>query len=248
MGLPMSTAAVKDRLKAVPLLARLGDKELDLLASAARHVSYRKNARIFEEGSSADCCYVLTSGRTKVVLNSEDGAEVLLGDLAEGDMVGELALLDGFARSAALVAIEPCCFLLIPAPAFERLRANVAFERKLVAQLADPPGAVGARPQGGNRPVDRASCLVSGADRASRRLARRQEYRHPQEAAPGTGGDGGMHARDGEPRACGAQAEEAGHTRCSWIWISSSVTSAPRLEALRGRWGEPEAPHCGHLP
>jgi CRP-like cAMP-binding protein len=136
MGLPMSTAAVKDRLKAVPLLAGLGDKELDLLASAARHVSYRKNARIFEEGSSADCCYVLTSGRAKVVLNSEDGAEVLLGDLAEGDLVGELALLDGFARSAALVAIEPCHFLLIPAPAFERLRANAAFERKLVAQLA----------------------------------------------------------------------------------------------------------------
>ena len=106
-----------------------------MLAMSARSASYRKNARVFEEGSIADCCFVLTSGRAKVVLDSADGTEVLLADVAPGDLVGEVALLDGFARSAALVALEPCHFIVIPASAFDLLRANAAFERKLVARV-----------------------------------------------------------------------------------------------------------------
>ena len=135
MGAPMSTAAVKSRLSAVPLFSGLGASELEFLASAARSVSFRKAARIFEEGALADCCYVLLEGRAKVVLNSEDGGEVLLNDVTPGDLVGEVALLDGFTRSAALLALEPCHLIVIPAAALDALRANPTFERKLVARV-----------------------------------------------------------------------------------------------------------------
>lgn len=131
----MSPEVVKRYLRAVALFADLSESELDVLASAARDVVFRKGARVFEEGTPADCCYVLTAGRAKVVLESEDGVEILLDDLVPGSLVGELALLDGFTRSAALVTIEPSHFLRIPATAFDRLRSNVAFERKLVARV-----------------------------------------------------------------------------------------------------------------
>ena len=135
MGAPMTIAAVKDCLSAVSLFSGLADKELTLLAAAARGTTFRKNARVFEEGATADCCYVLTSGRAKVVLNTEDGGEVLISAVVPGDLVGEVALLDGFTRSAALVAVESCHFLIIPASALDTLRGNTAFERKLVARV-----------------------------------------------------------------------------------------------------------------
>jgi CRP-like cAMP-binding protein len=135
MGAPMTTAAVKSRLAGVPLFSGLTASELEFLASSARSVSFRKGARVFEEGALADCCYVLVEGRAKVVLNSEDGGEVLLNDVAPGDLVGEVALLDGFTRSAALLAMEPCHFIVIAAAAFDTLRANPAFERTLVARV-----------------------------------------------------------------------------------------------------------------
>jgi CRP-like cAMP-binding protein len=135
MGLPMSMAAIRSHLGAVALFADIGQPELDRLAAAARFVTYRKHARIFEEGSSAECCYLLTAGHARVVLNCDDGDEVLLAEIQPGDLVGELALLDGCARSAALVAAELCHLIVIPAPAFQLLRANKAFEQRLVSQV-----------------------------------------------------------------------------------------------------------------
>ena len=135
MATPMSTSVVKGCLSAVPLFSDLTDKELDFLASVARSMTFRKGARIFEEGAPADCCYVLTSGRAKVVLDSEDGVEILLGDVSPGDLVGEVALLDGFTRSAALIATEASHLIRIPAAAFDTLRSNLSFERKLVARV-----------------------------------------------------------------------------------------------------------------
>ena len=133
MAIPMSKAVIKEKLSAVPLFSTLSDPQLDSLSSATRSVPFLKGARVFEEGAPADCCYVLVSGRAKVTLESEDGVEIVLSEVAPGDLVGEVALLDGFPRSAALVAMERCYFLRIPAPALDALRSTVAFERKLVA-------------------------------------------------------------------------------------------------------------------
>src|SRR5688572_28926513 len=126
MGVPMNTVAVKSRLSSLPLFSELTEREWDLLASAVRSVSFRKGARIFEEGAPADGCYVLTAGRAKVVLNSTNGSEVLVNDIVPGDLVGELALLDGFPRSAALVAVEMSHFFVIPRTVFDTLRQNLA--------------------------------------------------------------------------------------------------------------------------
>src|SRR5262245_8725887 len=135
MSAAMSTPAIKNRVSTVPLFSSLSSPELDRLASGSRSVTFRRGARIFEEGSGADCCYLLVDGRAKVVLDSEDGSEVLLGEVAPGDLVGEVALLDGSTRSAALVVTVSSQFIVIPATVFHQLRANPAFEKGLVARV-----------------------------------------------------------------------------------------------------------------
>ena len=132
---PMSKDVIRGCLKAVPLFTDLSGRELDLLTEAARPVRYSKGARIFEEDTAADCCFILTAGKAHVVLSGENGTEILLHVVTPPSLVGEMALLDRSTRSASLVATDDCHLIRIPASAFESIRTNPAFERRLVERL-----------------------------------------------------------------------------------------------------------------
>ena len=132
----MTTVAKKEWLKSVPLFSTLSDEEVSSLASASGSTAVPKHGRVFEEGSPGDCCYVLTAGEARVVLSGGGESEVLVATIRPRMLVGELALLDGAPRSAALVASQACRFIRIPAAAFERLRTNAAFEQRLVRHVA----------------------------------------------------------------------------------------------------------------
>jgi CRP-like cAMP-binding protein len=127
---------IKDRLRVVPLFADLSTAEIDALAAGSRAFGVRKNTRVLEEGTPADSCLVLASGRAKVLLSGDNGTEILLAVIRPTTLVGEVALLDRSTRTASLVAIEPCQFIRIPAPAFEQLRTNPRFEHKMVSRVA----------------------------------------------------------------------------------------------------------------
>jgi CRP/FNR family cyclic AMP-dependent transcriptional regulator len=135
MALAMSKEVIAGCLKTVPLFSGLSSGDLSALAASARPVAFRKGARIFEEGSAADSCFVLTSGKARVVLAGNSGTEVLLQILTPPALVGEIALLDRTTRSASLVASEPCHFIKIPGPSLQALRKDPAFEDRLIRGL-----------------------------------------------------------------------------------------------------------------
>jgi CRP-like cAMP-binding protein len=127
-------------LRSVPLFADASDVSDADLSALSRHVTLvtrKRQGRIFEEGASADACYVLIDGRAKVVISGERGSEIILNILEPHCLVGELSLLDGSPRSAALVAIEESTFLRIPSDAFTNLqRKNAALQARLLAHVA----------------------------------------------------------------------------------------------------------------
>jgi CRP/FNR family transcriptional regulator, cyclic AMP receptor protein len=131
----MSKAVITEYLLRIPLFADLSHEELLVLAQDARLLMFRKGARVFEEGSPADCCFVMTDGKARVVLSGDGGTEIVLATVLPGSVVGEVALLDRSRRSAALVAADACYFIRIPGDAFDRMRSNIVFERKLVAHV-----------------------------------------------------------------------------------------------------------------
>jgi CRP/FNR family transcriptional regulator, cyclic AMP receptor protein len=126
---------LKDYLLRIPLFAELPDQELAVLVQDARPQMFRKGARVFEEGSPADCCFVLTAGKARVVLSGDGGSDILLATVMPDSVVGEVALLDRSNRSASLVAAEASHFIRISGEAFDRMRSNIVFERKLVAHV-----------------------------------------------------------------------------------------------------------------
>jgi len=123
-------------LRAVPLFADsrdVSDADLVALAASVTRLAMKKNARVFEEATSADACYVMTDGRAKVVISGERGTEIILAILERGSLVGELSLVDGSPRSAALVTLTESTFLRISRDGFTDLRRkNRAFQDRLL--------------------------------------------------------------------------------------------------------------------
>jgi CRP/FNR family cyclic AMP-dependent transcriptional regulator len=93
-------------LKKVPLFAELDKLELSHLAGVAFQKTYLKGSFILFEKEMGSTLSVISKGKVKVTVTGEEGKEVILAVLSEGDFFGDLALLDGKPRSASVVAME----------------------------------------------------------------------------------------------------------------------------------------------
>lgn len=89
-------------LRSVPLFAELDDEDLERFSRVAVPRSYPEGTRVFHEGDHSDACYIVKSGTFRVTREHPDGRAITLATLSEGDIVGELAMLDGEVRSASV--------------------------------------------------------------------------------------------------------------------------------------------------
>ncbi len=123
-------------LARVPLLDGLSAQELERIATVAVARSFPKGARVFHEGDPSDACYVIRSGEVRVTREHSDGRAIALATLGPGEIVGELAMLDGEARSASLEALSDLELLAISAPDMRGLlERNGSITAKLVIAL-----------------------------------------------------------------------------------------------------------------
>jgi len=132
----MKRPVTEQLLRLAPLFADLPPALLGNVAGNARPIFRAKGARIFEEGSVADCCYLLTDGRVKVVLADTADGQITLNVLDPLCLIGEVSLLDNLPRSAGLIAMEDSQLVQIGRTSFLELRNNRSFEDKLVVHVA----------------------------------------------------------------------------------------------------------------
>ena len=93
-------------LSRVPLFGRLSPEEIQALARRVRFRSFRAGEIIFHRHDPGSTFYVIMRGVVKIFLSSEEGQEVVLIILKEGEFMGELSLIDGEPRSASAMALE----------------------------------------------------------------------------------------------------------------------------------------------
>ncbi len=93
-------------LKYVPIFTDLPDDTLEMIEKIGHRKTYEKDEPILLEEDSGTALFVIISGKVKVSRSSDDGKEVILTILGESDFFGEMAILDGLARSANVIAIE----------------------------------------------------------------------------------------------------------------------------------------------
>lgn len=87
-----------------------------------QEASFGRGATLMHEGEQGDFCYLILAGKVEVFRMSGDD-KVMLGEIGEGGVVGEMALIDPAPRSANVVAIEPTTCRRINAAALERALA-----------------------------------------------------------------------------------------------------------------------------
>lgn len=90
------------------------------LAELARPMKIPSGTVLFENGDPGNGCYAVLEGSLKVSILSVEGDEQLLAVMGPGDLVGELALLDGRPRSATVTALKAAQLAFIDKAAFER--------------------------------------------------------------------------------------------------------------------------------
>lgn len=103
-------------LARVPLFSGLSRSQLARVASVAEQRLYRAGLEVVKAGQPGNAFYAIVNGRVKVEKGRRTEAE-----LGGGDFFGELALLDGEARSRTVVTLTIVEAIRIERAAFRRL-------------------------------------------------------------------------------------------------------------------------------
>jgi CRP/FNR family transcriptional regulator, cyclic AMP receptor protein len=96
-----------------PLFRELPPATLDHISAYLRRRSVPKGTVIFRKGDPGVGLIGVLSGAVKISVASADGRDVVLNIIREGEIFGEIALLDGRARTADATTMSDCELMTI---------------------------------------------------------------------------------------------------------------------------------------
>jgi CRP/FNR family transcriptional regulator len=118
-------------LASAPLFAALAPEVLDLLLNLGEEQRFEPGAELFAENTAASHIFVVLEGSVRLTRGVVPYGDEVLAVLGVGEVIGELAFLDGEPRSATARVDARTRVLAIPAAALEDLllmRQDVAVE------------------------------------------------------------------------------------------------------------------------
>ncbi|GAB2182297.1 cyclic nucleotide-binding domain-containing protein [Denitratisoma sp. agr-D3] len=125
------SAEILDLLPQLDFFSAYPKKSLEIISKYLTRSTMNKNAVIFSEGDAGNFMLFIVDGQVAVYKNSENGAKPLLTYASKGLAVGEMALIEGSARSATCIAERRCDILVMTDEAFQSLASDdptVAFQ------------------------------------------------------------------------------------------------------------------------
>ncbi len=176
MSATASVASVMllEELRSVPLFAGLDDEAALELRDLLKVREVAGGTPLFKMGDSGDAMYLIDSGRVRISVHDSFGHIVTLADLGGGDFFGEMAILDGKARSADATVSEDARLAILSRTdflAFVRRNPDVALKMlsAITNRLRDTDEMLRQRVSR-NANVEEAARMTMG-DRLSNRLA-----------------------------------------------------------------------------
>ncbi|WP_327646861.1 Crp/Fnr family transcriptional regulator [Micromonospora zamorensis] len=103
---------------AAQLRAALSHEEVAELQTLGIPVNFAAGTVLFAEGETTTHAILIKDGQVKVVSAGPHGQDVVLATRGPGEVVGEMAPLDGRPRSATVVAITPVSAAIVSAELF----------------------------------------------------------------------------------------------------------------------------------
>jgi CRP/FNR family transcriptional regulator, cyclic AMP receptor protein len=113
----MAKSPVSDRasklLQKCALFETLDEKERHELSGHAHARSFAAGQSICRLGDRGDSMMAVAVGTVRISLPTAKGKELILADLPAGELLGEIALLDGMPRSADATALTNCELIIL---------------------------------------------------------------------------------------------------------------------------------------
>lgn len=114
-----------EAISAAPIFQHLSRPSLESVARSAKVQQYKAGDVLVKEGTDANAFFVIVNGEAEVVKRLGRPDAVVLDKLGQLDFFGEMALLDGFPRSASVRALTECeCIVLVRWDFLGLIRAN----------------------------------------------------------------------------------------------------------------------------
>jgi len=111
-------------LKNIPIFSDLEENSLNQILELGSLKMYAKDEIILNEDEAGTALFVIVNGKVKISRSSKDGKEVILTIMNESDFFGEMAILDGFSRSATVTALEESKLFIVQRNDFLTLLKN----------------------------------------------------------------------------------------------------------------------------
>src|SRR6267378_2322689 len=123
-------------LRKHPIFCDLDPEALDQLCRYAKHSSLKRGATIVSKGDPGNSLIAVISGTVKISVSSPDGRSAILNLIGPGGTFGEVAVLDGLARTADATANTNCEIYVIDRRDFlPFVRSHPALAMKLIELL-----------------------------------------------------------------------------------------------------------------
>src|ERR1700729_340390 len=136
---PTPRSAVRSTLSVLrnhPFFCDLAPEALEQLCRYAKHATLKRGATIFSKGDPGNSLIAVISGTVKISISSPDGRSAILNLIGPGEIFGEVAVLDGQARTADATANSNCEIFVTDRPEFlPFVRSQPALAMKFIELL-----------------------------------------------------------------------------------------------------------------
>jgi len=120
-----SRARCATLLAALPLFRQLTGEQREILLASVAEQTFAPGHVLIRESDPPERLFVILSGRVRVLEVAPDSpVELIVGELGEGEIIGELSMLRNQARSATVVAVERTHCLVLPQSEFLKVLQN----------------------------------------------------------------------------------------------------------------------------
>ena len=123
-------------LRKHPYFADLEPDAFEQLCRYAKHATLKRGATICSKGEPGSSMFAVISGTVKISTSSPDGRSAILNLIGAGEIFGEIAVLDGQARTADATANTNCEIFIIDRREFlPFVRSQPALAMKFIELL-----------------------------------------------------------------------------------------------------------------
>lgn len=125
-------------LRNSPSFRDLDEQSLEEIEALCANRHFEPGETVFLQGEPGTTLFGVLSGKIRITVSSEAGQELHLNLIEPGEIIGEIAFIDGGPRTATGTAAEPTtCFTIQRAPFFALLDRRPQITRHLLALLCE---------------------------------------------------------------------------------------------------------------